>query len=126
METEPVLVEPLEAPVTMPVYVRRVPPSQDCEAEKMITIEPVSLRRGGWRNTDGFLNDLRHMDPKVGVVVFFGILAAVMFYLYWKTYKSLGIATIYTTSSLALLSLSLSAAFGIDFFGAVGAAFMPH
>lgn len=105
---------------------RSLRPSQNCEIEKMVTIETVSLRKGGWRNTDGFLNDLRHIDPQAGVLIFYGSLTAVMFYLYWRKLRSLSTSTLYTTSSLAMIALSLSAAFGIDFFGAVGAAFLPH
>jgi cbb3-type cytochrome oxidase subunit 3 len=102
-------------------YVRRIPPSQNCQAEEMITIEPISLRRGGWRKTEGALNNIRHMDPKFGTVVFFGVVTAVMFFLYWKKYNSITASALYTTSSLTLLAVALSASLGIDFLSAVGA-----
>lgn len=103
-------------------YIRYKPPSQDCEPEKMVTIEPVYLGR----KHASILSDIRHMDPKIGVVIFYGVITAVTFFLYYRTTKNISTASLYTTSSVAMLALSLSAAFGIDFFSAVGAAFMPH
>lgn len=126
--------EAIEEPITddmslqerVSSYIRRKPPSQDCTAEQMITIETVSLRKGGWRNTEGFLNDLRHMDPNVGVMIFFGAMTAIIFFMYLKKYRSILMSSVYTTSSVALLALALSATLGIDFFGALGVLIMPH
>lgn len=105
---------------------RRTPPAErNCVAEKMVTIEAVSLRRGGWRNTEGFLNDLRHLDPNIGVLIFYGVITAMLFYLFWKTTKSMSIAAMYTTSGLSIIALTFGALFGIDFFAAIGASVFP-
>lgn len=114
-----------EPAILIPTYVRHIPQAQNCEPEKMITIESISLRRGGWRNTDGFLNDLRHIDSNLGTLIFYGVVTAVLFYLYWKSTKSMTIASLYTTSSLCVIALSFGAIFGLDFFGALGV-IMPH
>lgn len=111
-----------DEPVVLPTYVRHVPPRINCEAEKMVKIETVSLRKGGWRNTEGFLNDLRHVDPKIGTLVFYGVITAVLFYLFWKKTKSMSMSSLYTTSALTMIALTFGAIFGIDFFSAVGAA----
>lgn len=113
-------------PASSSSYVRRKPPSQDCAAEGMITIEPVSLRRGSWRHSDGYLNSLRRLDPQIAVVIFYGVLTAMMFYLYWNKYKSIAMASLYTTSSLVILAVSLATVFGIDFLGAMGGAVLPN
>ncbi len=106
-------------------YVRRKPPSQDCEAEKMITIEPISLRRGGWRHM-GISSTLRHIDPQIGVVIFYAVMTSVIFFLYWRKYKSLLSASIYTTSSITMLGMSFAAAFGIDPLAALGSTILAH
>lgn len=127
-ETAFIMTEEEEIPEAVPPihYVRYIPPSQDCEAEKMVTIEPISLRRGGWRNSGTVLSDLRHVDPKLGIIIFYAVIAALLFFLYWKRFQSLAAASLYTTSSVTMFAVALHAAFGIDFFTAVGAAFVPH
>lgn len=120
-QREPISERGIE-PSPQSTYIRYKPPAQDCEPEKMVTIEPVYLGR----KHASVLSNIRHMDPKIGVVVFYGVVTAVTFFLYWRACKNISMASLYTTSSVAMLALSLSAAFGIDFFSAVGAAFMPH
>jgi hypothetical protein len=117
-----------EASLPHPIsyYTRRIPPAQDCEPEKQITIEPVYLGRGGWRKSGTILSDLRRIDPHLKVIFFFAILTAIMFFFYQWRYKNVLISSLYTTSSVGMIALAMSAAFGIDFFTAIGAAFIPH
>lgn len=91
----------------------------------MITIEPTSLRRGGWKHSEGIVSDLRHIDTKLGTLLFFGAITAVLFYLFYRTQRSMMGATIYTSSSVCMLAISFSTIFGIDLFGSLGASLMP-
>lgn len=106
-------------------YVRPRPhPNQDCEVERMISIEPISLRKGAWRHSDGVLSDLRHVDKKLGTIIFFGVITALLFYLFWRSEKSMPMAAIYTSSSLCIIAITFSLALGIDLFGAIGGGIM--
>lgn len=104
------------------VYVRRPCPDDQCSIEKMITIEAVSLRRGGWRHSDGVLADLRHIDPKLGILLFFGVVAAALFFFFWRAYRSMPEAAMYSASGFLMVATTFSLLFGVDFFGAVGVA----
>lgn len=87
----------------------------------MITIEAVSLRKGGWRrHSETILSDLRHLDPKVGTVIFFAVVTAVMFYMYFSRSRTIVSSAISTASSVGILAVVFSLAFGIDLVGAIG------
>lgn len=114
-----------ESTVQPPVlyYVRpRPPPSQDCEVEKMITIEPISLRKGRLKYSDGILSDLRHIDPRLGTLIFFAILTGILFFLFMRTYKSAISASLYTASAVSSIAAVFSI-FGVDLLGAIGGTF---
>lgn len=105
-------------------YVRPINQDKNCDIEKMITIEAVSLRKGGWRHNDRILSDLRHLDPKLATVIFFAILSGVIFFIFWRRCKSIPMTSLYTTYTMGIMAVVFSALLGIDFFTAVGAHIM--
>lgn len=99
---------------------RRIQEEEEaCTPEDMITIETVSLRKGGWRNTEGFLSDLRHLDKNLAIVIFFAIITAILFLVFYKVYKSTIAAGLYTTSGVTVIAILFSM-IGIDLFSSLG------